>query len=144
MSQNRRAQALFVNLPVRKLSQSITFFTALGFAFDPRFTDDSATCMVLGENLYAMLMVEERFRGYAPNPVSDARQTTEVLVALSLPDRAQVDELVQKAVAAGGKTYRAAEDHGFMYAHSFQDLDGHVWEVFHMDMDAFEQQRQAG
>lgn len=131
------ATAIYVNLPVQDLRRAIDFFTQLGFAFNPQFTDDTATCMIIGENMCAMLLTADRFRGFAPNPVGDAHKATEVLVALSLSNRAQVDELVRRAVAAGGRTFRAPEDHGFMYGHAFQDPDGHVWELFHMDMDAF-------
>jgi uncharacterized protein len=132
------ARQIFVNLPVRDLKASIAFFASLGFTFDPRFTDDSATCMLVGENIFAMLLTHEKFRTFAPGPVADARKATEVLVALSLDSRAAVDALVSRAVAAGGATFREPEDHGFMYGHAFRDPDGHVWEPFHMDMAAFE------
>ena len=124
---------IFVNLPVADLQASIAFFTRLGFTFNPDFTDDTATCMIVGERIYAMLLTRERFAGFAPHPPADARVATEVLLALKLDRRAAVDAMVKEAVAAGGNTYSAPQNHGFMYQHGFQDLDGHVWEVFQMN-----------
>ncbi|MBN8760174.1 MAG: extradiol dioxygenase [Thiobacillus sp. 65-69] len=124
---------IFVNLPVADLKASIAFFTRLGFAFNPDFTDDTATCMIVGENIFAMLLTRERFAGFAPHPPADARATTEVLLALQLESREAVDAMVKAAVSGGGNTYSAPQDHGFMYQHGFQDLDGHVWEVFRMN-----------
>lgn len=131
------ATGLYVNLPVQDLKKSIAFFGALGFAFNPQFTDETATAMVIGENMVAMLLTQEKFQTFTPNPISDARKSTEVLIALSFDSRQKVDELVRKAVAAGGNTYKDPEDHGFMYGHGFQDLDGHIWELFYMDLAAF-------
>lgn len=127
---------IFVNLPVHDLDASMRFFRALGYDFNPQFTDDSAACLVISDVIHAMLLTHDRFGTFTPNPVCDARKQTEVLIALSMPDRETVDAIVTKAVAAGGKTYAAPRDHGFMYEHGFQDLDGHIWEVFHMDMAA--------
>ena len=124
---------IFVNLPVKDLKQSIAFFTRLGFAFDPQFTDETATCMIVSEHIFVMLLTHEKFRTFTPNPISDATKSTEVLVCLSIDSRKGVDEMVRKAVAAGGRIHNAPQDHGFMYAHGFQDLDGHIWEVIHMD-----------
>lgn len=123
---------IFVNLPVRNLQQSIAFFTRLGFTFNPQYTDETATCMIVAEHIYVMLLVEEKFQGFTPKPLCDARKATEVLVCLSLPDRAEVDGMVEKAVAAGGRTYHEPQDHGFMYQHGFEDLDGHIWELVAM------------
>lgn len=128
------ADRIFVNLPVKDLKKSIEFFTKLGYKFDPRFTDETGTCMIIKDGgIYAMLLTEAKFKTFSPNPIADARKTTEVLIALALDSRAQVEELVKKAVAAGGNTYGKASDHGWMYQHGFQDPDGHVWEVFWMD-----------
>ena len=124
---------IFVNLPVADLKASIAFFARLGFTFNPQFTDETATCMIVGENIFAMLLVRERFAGFAPHPPADARAATEVLLALPLDSREAVDAMVREAVAAGGNTYNAPLDHGFMYQHGFQDPDGHVWEVFQMN-----------
>lgn len=129
---------IFVNLPVKNLPQSVAFFTALGFSFNPQFTDDTATCMVVSDSIFVMLLTHEKFKGFTPKPIADATQSTEVLVCLSAENREQVDDTVRKAVAAGGSTYNAPQDHGFMYAHSFQDLDGHIWEFAYMDLSAFQ------
>ncbi|MBC7782682.1 MAG: VOC family protein [Burkholderiales bacterium] len=127
------ATKIFVNLPVKDLSRSIAFFKKLGYQFNQQFTDETAGCMVVSDDIYVMLLTEEKFKTFTPKSVSDATKSTEVLVALTCESRAAVDELVAKAVAAGGKTYREPDDHGFMYAHAYQDLDGHIWEPFWMD-----------
>ena len=127
------AKSIFVNLPVKDLKKSIEFFTRLGFSFNPQFTDVTATCMIVSDNIFVMLLTHPKFAGFTPKPICDATQATEVLVALDCNSRDEVDEMVRKAVAAGGSTYNAPQDHGFMYAHGFQDLDGHIWEVFYMD-----------
>ncbi|MDK3021010.1 VOC family protein [Cupriavidus taiwanensis] len=131
-------QQIFVNLPVRDLQKSIAFFTQLGFSFNPQFTDDTATCMIVGENIFVMLLTEAKFRSFSPNEICDARKATEVLVCLSMETRARVDEMVNAAVLAGGNTYKPPMDLGFMYGHGFQDLDGHVWELVYMDMAAMQ------
>ncbi len=133
------ATKIFVNLPVKDLEQSIAFFTGLGFAFDPRFTDETATCMIVGQDIFVMLLTHAKFATFTPNPICDATKSTEVLVCLSIESRKGVDEMVRKAVAAGGRIYNQPQDHGFMYAHGFQDPDGHIWEVMHMDASAVEQ-----
>jgi predicted lactoylglutathione lyase len=130
------ATKIFVNLPVKDLQQSINFFTQLGFTFNPQFTDDTATCMILGENIFAMLLTEKRFKDFTKKEISDATKTTEVLLALDAESREQVDEMIQKAIAAGGTTYSEPMDHGWMYIHSFADLDGHQWEIAYMDESA--------
>lgn len=126
------ARQIFVNLPVADLQGSIAFFSALDFTFDPRWTDESGTCMNVGDNIFVMLLTRERFQTFTPKPVADASQVTEVLVALALDSREAVDDLVRRAVAAGGQTYNEPQDHGFMYGHGFQDLDGHIWELIHI------------
>lgn len=123
---------IFVNLPVEDLKRSVEFFTALGFSFNPQFTDETATCMIVSEENFVMLLTREKFAGFTPKPIADAHATTEVLVALSMDNREAVDAMVAKAVAAGGTTYNEPQDHGFMYAHGFQDPDGHIWELFFM------------
>jgi predicted lactoylglutathione lyase len=130
------AKQIFVNLPVKDLQRSVTFFSRLGFDFDPKFTDENATCMIVGDNIFVMLLVEKFFRTFTAKPLCDATKNTEVLVCLSCDSRAQVDELVAKAVAAGGTTPRKAQDHGFMYGHGFEDLDGHIWELMYMEPGA--------
>lgn len=127
---------IYINLPVKSLNQSITFFTKLGFTFEPKFTDENATCMIVGENIFVMLLVEHFFKTFTTKPLSDAKASTEVILALSYESREKVDELVAEAVKAGGKTPNPPNDLGFMYQHGFEDLDGHLWEVFYMDESA--------
>jgi len=127
------AKQIFVNLPVKDLKKSMDFFTKLGFTFNPQFTDDNAACMIIGENIYSMLLMEKFFKGFTKKEISDAKKTTEVLIAIDAESREEVDELIKKAVDAGGTIYRDPDDHGWMYSHSFADLDGHQWEVLYMD-----------
>lgn len=130
------ARKMFVNLPVKDLNRSMEFFRQLGFEFNLQFTDETAACMVISEENYAMLLTHPKFQEFIPSTISDATKQTEVLVALSCESREEVGELVQKALAAGGATFSAPRDYGFMLQHAFQDLDGHIWEVFYMDMTA--------
>lgn len=127
------ATKIFVNLPVKDLERSKEFFSKIGFSFNPQFTNDKAACMVIGENIYAMLLIEEMFKTFTKKEISDAKRTTEVLLAVDAESKDKVNEMVRKAVEAGGSVYRDAEDHGWMYEHSFADLDGHQWEVLYMD-----------
>jgi predicted lactoylglutathione lyase len=129
---------IFVNLPVKDLQKAMEFFAQLGFTFNKQFTDENAACMIIGENIYSMLLTHKHFKGFMPGgkEIADAHKTTEALVAVTCESRAAVDEMVRKAVAAGGTTYNKPQDHGFMYAHGFQDLDGHVWEPLWMDPSA--------
>jgi predicted lactoylglutathione lyase len=127
------ARKIFVNLPVESLNRSVEFFGQLGFTFNKQFTDDNATCMVISEDIYAMLLVKPYFKGYINNDVADATRVTEAILALSAESRAEVDALADKALEAGAKATKPPQDHGFMYLRSFQDLDGHHWEVFWMD-----------
>ncbi len=120
---------IFVNLPIADMARSKAFFTSLGYAFNPDFTNDKGAGLVLGENLYAMLLVRDFFETFTDKPVADAHETTEVLVCLNCESRAEIDALVAKAIVAGGTAPREAKDHGFMYAHGFEDLDGHIWEL---------------
>lgn len=124
---------IFVNLPVKDLDKTIEFFTKLGFKFNPQFTDENATCMIIGENMFAMLLVEKFFKTFISKEIADARKSTEVLLALSVGSRNEVNDMVNKAIKAGGKEPRHAQDHGWMYSRAFEDIDGHIWEVFHMD-----------
>jgi uncharacterized protein len=123
---------IFVNLPIADMARSKAFFTALGYSFNPQFTNDQGAALVLGDNLYAMLLVREFFKTFIDKPIADAHSSTEVLVCVSCDSREQVETLVAKARAAGGKLPRPPQDHGFMYAHGFEDLDGHLWELVHM------------
>ncbi len=130
------AKQIFVNLPVRDLARTRGFFAALGFEFNPQFSDDKALCMVISDSIYAMLLVDSYFQTFTKKPVADATQSAEVLVCLTCDSRAEVDALVAKARAAGGTVPNAAQDHGFMYGHGFEDPDGHVWELVYMDPNA--------
>lgn len=130
---------IFVNLPVNNLNQSVKFFTELGFNFNAQFTDDTATCMIVSENIYVMLLTHDKFKTFTPKPICDATKSTEVLLCLSSESREAVDEIVGKAVAAGGTTHKEPQDYGFMYGHGFQDLDGHIWEVMYMEPSAINQ-----
>ena len=130
---------IFVNLPVKDLDKSMRFFGELGFSFEPKFTDNTAACMIVSSDIFVMLLIEDKFAGFTNKPICDARKFTEVLLALSCKNRVEVDEFVRKAVAAGGSTYNEPQDYGFMYGHGFQDLDGHIWEVFHMEPNAVPQ-----
>jgi len=134
------ATKIFVNLPVKDLPKSKDFFGKLGFKFNAQFTDSTAACMIVSEEAYVMLLTHPKFKVFAPQAIADATKSTEVLVALSCESRSQVDETVTKAVSAGGRKYSEPKDYGFMYGHSFQDLDGHVWEVFYMDPSAVKPQ----
>lgn len=130
------ATQIFVNLPVKDLQRSIAFFTALGYTFNLNFTDENATCMIIGDNIFAMLLVEKFFKTFISKEICDARKSTEVLLALSCDNRAQVDEQLAKAVAAGATIPREPQDLGFMYSQAFEDLDGHIWELFYMEPQA--------
>ena len=127
------SKQIFINLPVKELKKSITFFKKLGFKFNPQFTDDKAACMIIGENIYSMLLLEKFFKSFTKKKVADAKKTTEVLIAIDVKSRKDVDRMIKKAVAAGGSLYNKPQDHGWMYGHSFADLDGHQWEVLYMD-----------
>ena len=127
------ATKIFVNLPVKDLGKSIDFFKKLGFSFNAEFTDETAACMVVADDINVMLLTHEKFKVFTPKEICDATRSTEVLVSLSCESRANVDELVRKAVDAGGSTYNDPQDHGFMYGHGFQDPDGHIWELFYME-----------
>ena len=131
---------LFVNIAVSDVQRSIDFFESLGFTFNPQFTDASATCMLVGEDAYFMLLTRDRFTGFSRRPVGDPRSETNALFALSVNSREEVDAMVNKAVAAGGSHAVEPQDHGFMYGWSFQDLDGHLWEVIWMDPSAVQEQ----
>jgi uncharacterized protein len=131
------AKQIFVNLPVKDLKKTVDFFSKLGFKFNPVFTDENATCMVISEDIYAMLLVEKFFKCFIPDKeICDSKRSAEALVALSAGSRKEVDELVGKAVAAGGSEYRQTQDYGWMYGRAFQDINGHIWEIFYMNMDA--------
>jgi predicted lactoylglutathione lyase len=124
---------MFVNLPVRDLHKSMEFFSTLGFAFNPKFTDEKAACMIVSDEAFVMLLTEPFFKMFTHRRLCNTATDTEGLFALSCRSRAEVDEMVNTAIAAGGKRAMEKQDHGFMYGWSFHDLDGHHWEVIWMD-----------
>jgi predicted lactoylglutathione lyase len=124
---------VFINLPAKDLNQSIAFFTKLGYTFNPQYTDETATCMIISETIYAMLLTEKKFKEFTKKEIADAKKTTEVLIALDVESRSKVDEMVKTAKAAGGIIYAEAQDHGWMYQHGYADLDGHQWELLYID-----------
>lgn len=133
------ATKIFVNLPVRNLSKSIEFFTRLGYTFNPQFTDETATCMIVSEDIYIMLLTEEKFKMFTKKEIADATRSTEAIICLSADSREQVDEMINKALEAGGTTPNEKQENGFMYGWGYQDLDGHLWEVMWMDPGAINQ-----
>lgn len=126
---------IFVNLPVKDLNKSVEFFTKLGYTFNPQFTDENATCMIIEENIFAMLLVEKFFSTFTTKQIANAHKTAEVLLCISEDSRAAVDAHVDKALAEGGTIANAPQDHGWMYSRSYSDLDGHIWEVMHGDLE---------
>jgi predicted lactoylglutathione lyase len=127
------ATQIFMNLPVRDLDRSVQFFTALGFTFNQDYTDENATCMVINDDAYVMLLVEKFFQTFTSKEIVDATSATEAIMAFSVDSRDAVDQMVSKALDAGGTESQPVQDYGFMYSHSFQDPDGHLWEVMWMD-----------
>jgi len=130
------AKQIFVNLPIKDLKKTKDFFSALGFTFNQQFSDDKAACMIIGENIYAMLLTEPFYQTFTSKQVADARKTSEVILAVSADSREEVDTIIEKAVRAGGSETREAQDHGWMYGRSFEDVDGHLWEVIYTDINA--------
>ena len=130
------ASKIFLNLAVKDLKKSIDFFTTLGFSFNPKFTDEQAACMIIGENIFAMLVTEQRFKDFTKKEICNAHKNTEVLIAIDAESKEKVEEMVKNAVNAGGLIYMEPQDHGWMYGHSFADLDGHQWEIFYIDEKA--------
>ena len=123
---------IFLNLPVADLPKSREFFKSLGYTFNEQFCDDTAACVVISEHIYVMLLTHAKFREFTPRSICDTAKASEVLICLSCDSREEVETLVRKAVAAGGSTYADPKDYGFMFQHSFHDLDGHSWELVHM------------
>jgi predicted lactoylglutathione lyase len=131
---------IFINLPVKDLKKSIAFFTKLGYTFNPQFTDEKATCMIVSDTIFVMLLVEPFFKTFTHKEISDAKKAAEVIISISADSKEKVNELVNNAVAAGGSTPNKANDNGWMYQWGFQDLDGHLWETMYMDESAIPQQ----
>lgn len=134
------AKEIFVNLPVKELNRSIEFFTKLGFTFNPKFTDEHATCMIIGENFYSMLITESMFKTFTKKPISDASKATEVITCISVNSRDEVNKMVDAAIAAGGVEYSEPQEHGWMYYRVFEDPDKHQWEIMYGDESQFPQE----
>lgn len=130
------ARQIYVNIPVRDLDKAIAFYTHLGFSFNAQFTDENATCMIISDDILVMLLKEEFFKTFTPKPIAKAKESTEVIICISAESRDEVDQLVRLAVEAGGQALMPKQDHGWMYGHGFEDLDGHMWEVAYMDSSA--------
>lgn len=135
---------IFVNLPVKDLSRTVEFFKKLGFAFNPQFTDENATCMIINDNIFVMLLVEKFFKTFTKKEICDTTKDTEVIIALSTESREKVDEMMQHVFEAGGKESREPQDHGWMYGRSFQDINGHLWEIIYMDEKALKNDEHQG
>jgi uncharacterized protein len=133
------ATKIFVNLPVKDLKRSVGFFTTLGYKFNPQFTDETAACMIVSDDIHVMLLTQAKFKESTPKTICDATKSTEVLVCLSCESRDQVNDMVSTALASGGTTYAESKDYGFMYQHGFQDPDGHIWELIYMEPSALKQ-----
>jgi predicted lactoylglutathione lyase len=127
---------IFVNLPVKDLSRTVEFFKRLGFTFNPQFTDENATCMIINDNIFVMLLVEKFFKTFTKKEICDTAKDTEVIIALSTESRERVDEMMQNVFDAGCTESREPQDHGWMYGRSFQDINGHLWEIIYMDEKA--------
>lgn len=134
------SRMIFVNLPVRDLKRTVGFWTGLGFTFNPQFTDENTTCMVISDHACVMLLTDEFFSTFTTRQVADATEHTEAILALSAESREEVDRLVDTAVTTGGSAANETQDEGYMYGRSFHDPDGHLWEVLYMDPAALEEQ----
>ena len=127
---------IFVNLPIKDLNRTIQFFTKLGFTFNPQFTDENATCMIVGQDIFVMLLVEKFFKTFTKKEICDTKKNTEVIMALSTESKEKVDQMMNKIMLAGGKESRAPQDYVWMYGRGFEDIDGHPWEIFYMDQSS--------
>jgi len=129
-------QQIFVNLPVKDLEKTKAFFAHLGFTFNEQFTNEAAACMIIGENIFAMLLVEPFFKSFLNKEVGDATKSAQVINALAVDSRSKVDDLANRALEAGGTFTKEPQDHGWMYGRSFADINGHQWEILYMDASA--------
>ena len=134
------ATQIYVNLPVKNLNKSVEFFTKLGFSFNAQFTDENATCMIISDDIYVMLLVEPFFKSFTKKDICDTAKATESIICLSAENRERVDDLVNRALKAGGKAPNEKNDQGWMYGWGFEDIDGHLWEIVFMDESAIPQQ----
>ena len=124
---------IFINLPIKDLNKTKEFFTKIGFKFNQKFTDENAACLILGENIFSMFLIEKFFKRFTKKEISNYKSNAEVINALSVNSKKEVDEILNKVIKAGGKEPRETQDHGWMYGRSFEDIDGHLWEVFFID-----------
>ncbi|MEX6689270.1 VOC family protein [Danxiaibacter flavus] len=127
------ATQIYVNIPVKDLDRSIQFFTALGFMFNPQFTNKNATCMIISEDIFAMLLTEPFFKTFTKKEICDSSKNIEAIMALSVDNKSKVDDIVDNAIKAGGTSPKDTQNDGWMYSRSFEDPDGHLWEIFYMD-----------
>ena len=134
------SKQVFINLPVKDLKKSMDFYEAIGFTNNPRFTDETAACMVWSDAIFVMLLTHDKFKQFISKTIIDAKQTAGVINALSLESNDEVNVFLEKAIIAGGNEYDEPKDYGFMQQRSVEDLDGNSWEVFYMDMSKFPQQ----
>ncbi|MGX6444011.1 VOC family protein [Neobacillus sp. K501] len=132
-----KSKNIFINLPVKDVKKSTNFLTEIGFELNSQFSDENTSSIIINDNIFALIMNEERFKEFSKKEIVDTTTASEAIFCLSAESREQVDELVNKALSAGGKTDSEPQDHGFMYGWGFQDLDGHLWEVVYMDENAF-------
>lgn len=135
---------IFVNLPVENLGSTVEFFKKLGFSFNPQFTDENATCMIISDNIFVMLLVEKFFKTFTKKEICDTTKDTETIIALSAQSRQKVDEMINNVIEAGGKESREPQDYGWMYGRSFEDINGHLWEIIYMDEEALKKQQASG
>lgn len=124
---------IFLNLPVKDLDKSRSFFKQLGFSFDSKFTNEKGTCLIIGENIFAMLLLEDFFKTFTQKEICNTTTSTEMIAAISVESKDKVDEIIIAVIQAGGKLHNEAKDYGWMYQRDFFDLDGHHWEIFYMD-----------
>ena len=136
------ATKVFINLPVKNLDRSVSFFTQLGYSFNPQLTDEKASCMIISDSIFAMLLTEPYFQTFTKKQICDAKASTEMLIALDANSREEVQQMVEKARKLGATIYSEPQDHGWMYQHSFADLDGHQWELVYMDASQIPTQNQ--
>lgn len=129
-----------MNLPVKDLNKTVEFFTRLGFTFNPQFTDENATCMIVNNDIFVMLLVEKFFKTFTKREICDTTKDTEVIIALSAESRENVDQMINKVIQAGGREHTNPQDHSWMYGRSFEDINGHLWEVIYMDKNALKEQ----
>jgi len=131
------SKKIFINLPVADLKKAMDFYSAIGFTNNPQFTDNTAACMVLTEEIYVMLLTHDKFKAFTSKEIADTKKTASVINSLSVDSNAEVNQFVEKAIAAGGKEPNKAKDYGFMLQRSVEDLDGNLWEVLYMDLSKF-------